>query len=86
MLKYQEIALKIEKKIHFENLEQGSRLPSLGELITQYQVSKSTIVKSLAVLENRGIIFKFKEVGFLLEKEKEKATLISWRTKDLHMI
>ncbi len=72
MLKYQEIALKIEKKIHFENLEQGSRLPSLGELITQYQVSKSTIVKSLAILENRGIIFQVQGSGIFVRKRKRK--------------
>lgn len=70
MLKYQEIALKIEEKIHQEQLEQGTRLPSLGELITHYQVSKSTIVKSLAILESRGIIFQVQGSGIFVRRRK----------------
>ncbi len=58
MLKYQQIALDIEKYIEEHQLQQGDKLPVLQTLMTRFNVSKSTITKSLDLLEKRGLCFK----------------------------
>lgn len=53
MLKYQEIANQIEEYIRVSKLEQGEKLPSLEDLITNYEVSKNTVIKALSILEKK---------------------------------
>lgn len=72
MLKYQEIAEKIEAKIHKENLTQGTRLPNLSQLIKDYEVSKSTIVKALTILESRGVIYQVQGSGIFVRRRKRQ--------------
>ncbi|CAM3300844.1 GntR family transcriptional regulator [Vagococcus fessus] len=72
MLKYQQIAQLIEQKIIEDNMGQGEKLPSLGHLIDYYQVSKSTIVKALSILENRGVIYQIQGSGIFARKRKKK--------------
>ena len=69
MLKYEKIALKIEEEIKSKNLQQGTKLPSIEELMSKYEVSKSTIVKSLSTLENRGIIFQVRGSGIFVRRK-----------------
>lgn len=66
MLKYQEVALAIEQSIRKQNLAQGTRLPSLSQLSTTYDASKTTMVKALAILEGRGIIFQVQGSGIFV--------------------
>lgn len=47
MLKYQQIAAEIETYIEEHQLQQGDKLPVLETLMAQFEVSKSTITKSL---------------------------------------
>lgn len=79
MLKYLEIAKKIEEKIQIENLPQGAKLPSFEELISTYQVSKSTITKALATLESKGSIFQVRGSGIFVRRKKRKGYI------NLHM-
>lgn len=51
MLKYQQIAAEIETYIEEHQLQQGDKLPVLETLMAQFEVSKSTITKSLELLE-----------------------------------
>ncbi|MHC5227055.1 GntR family transcriptional regulator [Enterococcus sp. LJL99] len=71
MLKYKEIALEIENHILESNLKQGTKLPKFEELIQTYQVSKSTIVKALNVLENRGVIYQIQGSGVFVRRQKK---------------
>lgn len=71
MLKYQEIAKKIEKKIISDGLAQGEKLPSLSQLIADYQVSKSTIVKALSNLEAKGVIYQVQGSGIFARRRKK---------------
>lgn len=71
MLKYKEIALEIENQILESNLKQGTKLPKFEELIQSYQVSKSTIVKALNVLENRGVIYQVQGSGVFVRRQKK---------------
>lgn len=72
MLKYQEVAQKIENKIIEENLSQGTKLPSVGELVTEYEVSKNTILQTLKVLENRGVIYQVQGSGIFVRRKRRK--------------
>lgn len=72
MLKYQQIANEIEKYIEDHNLQQGHKLPVLEALIEQYGVSKSTIIKSLDLLEKKGVVFQVRGSGIFVRRHKRK--------------
>ncbi|WP_141673503.1 GntR family transcriptional regulator, partial [Gilliamella apicola] len=58
MIKYQEVAKKIKQMIYQKQLSKGTQLANIDGLITQYQVSRSTIVKALNCLERQGVIYQ----------------------------
>ncbi|MBT2649162.1 GntR family transcriptional regulator [Bacillus sp. ISL-34] len=72
MNKYQQIAIEIEKYIEDHALQQGDKLPSLETLMTQFEVSKSTITKSLDLLEKKGIVFQVRGSGIFVRRHKRK--------------
>lgn len=72
MLKYQQIANEIEKYIETHNLQQGHKLPILETLIAQFGVSKSTITKSLDLLEKKGVVFQVRGSGIFVRRHKRK--------------
>lgn len=71
VLKYNEIATEIEQDILQRNLKQGTKLPKFEELIARYKVSKSTIVKALAILESRGVIYQVQGSGVFVRRRKK---------------
>lgn len=72
MLKYQEIAKEIEKYIEDHKLQQGEKLPVLETLMAQFEVSKSTITKSLDLLERKGVVFQVRGSGIFVRRHKRK--------------
>ncbi|MEK3646424.1 GntR family transcriptional regulator [Aeribacillus composti] len=72
MLKYQRIAMEIEKYIENHNLQQGDKLPVLETLMNQFNVSKSTITKSLDLLEKKGVVFQVRGSGIFVRRHKRK--------------
>ncbi|PFJ04279.1 GntR family transcriptional regulator [Bacillus cereus] len=72
MLKYQTIANAIEKYIEDNQLQQGSKLPNLETLMNQFGVSKSTITKSLDLLERKGVVFQVRGSGIFVRRHKRK--------------
>jgi GntR family transcriptional regulator of bglA len=72
MLKYQKIATEIEKYIEENALQQGDKLPVLEALMTRFEVSKSTITKSLDLLEKKGIVFQVRGSGIFVRRHKRK--------------
>lgn len=70
MLKYDEVATKMEAQIIADGLTQGDKLPKLTELMAKYAVSKSTIVKALAKLEQRGLIYQIQGSGVFVRRPK----------------
>lgn len=72
MLKYQQIATEIEKYIENNALQQGDKLPVLEALMAQFEVSKSTITKSLDLLEKKGAIFQVRGSGIFVRRLKRK--------------
>jgi len=72
MLKYQKIAIEIEEYIENNQLQQGNKLPVLETLMTQFDVSKSTIIKALEVLEKKGLIFQVRGSGIFVRRLRRK--------------
>ncbi|MGE6630635.1 GntR family transcriptional regulator [Bacillus sp. NPDC077027] len=72
MLKYQQIAIDIEKYIVTHELQQGDKLPVLETLMTQFSVSKSTIIKSLDLLEKKGIVYQVRGSGIFVRRHRRK--------------
>lgn len=72
MLKYQQIAAEIEKYIEDNALQQGDKLPVLETLMAQFEVSKSTITKSLDLLEKKGVVFQVRGSGIFVRRHKRK--------------
>ncbi|KKK36590.1 GntR family transcriptional regulator [Mesobacillus campisalis] len=72
MLKYQQVADEIEKYIEDHGLQQGDKLPVLESLMARFEVSKSTITKSLDLLERKGAIFQVRGSGIFVRRHKRK--------------
>lgn len=72
MLKYQQIANEIEKYIEDHALQQGDKLPILETLMAQFEASKSTITKSLDLLEKKGVVFQVRGSGIFVRRHKRK--------------
>lgn len=75
MLKYQNIAQKIYDSIYQQQLPKGSQLANIEELINQYQVSRTTIVKALARLERQGVIYQVQGSGIFVRQRKKSGYL-----------
>jgi GntR family transcriptional regulator, transcriptional regulator of bglA len=72
MLKYQQIAEEIERYIEDHGFKQGSKLPVIEALMKQYGVSKSTIIKTMELLEKKGIIFQVRGSGIFVRRQNRK--------------
>ncbi|MCM3033542.1 GntR family transcriptional regulator [Niallia sp. MER 6] len=72
MLKYQYIALEMERYITENALQQGDKLPIIETLISHYKVSKSTVIKALKLLEDKGIVFLVRGSGVFLRGQSRK--------------
>ena len=72
MLKYEEIARNIELYIREHNLRQNDKLPSTEELMNHYKVSKSTIVKALSYLQQKGMIYQLRGSGIFVRRTNRK--------------
>lgn len=68
MLKYEHIAKQLNAFIHQSNFKPGDKLPNVTQLKERYQVSKSTIIKALGLLEQDGLIYQAQGQWYLCEK------------------
>ena len=72
MLKYQLIANQIENTIYENNLPKGTKLPTVEQLASDYNVSKSTIVKALESLVLKGIVYQVQGSGIFVRRKNRK--------------
>lgn len=56
-LKYYKMHHDLEEQIHRGELRAGDRVPSENQLAAAYQVSRQTVRKALAILEQEGYIY-----------------------------
>lgn len=75
MLKYQDVALRIKHMIYQQELPKGTQLANIEELIHQYQVSRSTIIKALDRLERHGVIYQVQGSGIFVRQRKKSGYL-----------
>ncbi|GAA5110425.1 GntR family transcriptional regulator [Orbus sasakiae] len=75
MLKYQDVALRIKHMIYQQELPKGTQLANIEELINQYQVSRSTIIKALDRLERHGVIYQVQGSGIFVRQRKKSGYL-----------
>ena len=68
MLKYQIIANEIENNIYSNDLPQGTKLPTVEALASEYKVSKSTIVKAIESLVSRKIVYQLQGSGIFVRR------------------
>ena len=68
MLKYQIIANEIEDNIYSNDLPQGTKLPTVENLASEYKVSKSTIVKDIESLVSKGIVYQLQGSGIFVRR------------------
>ncbi|KXA38535.1 UbiC transcription regulator-associated domain protein [Staphylococcus lugdunensis] len=81
MLKYEHVAHEITAAIANGKYKVGDKLPSLAELKIAYQVSKSTIVKALELLEKDGIIYQTRGSGIYVRNSKKSGYINLLKTK-----
>ncbi|WP_297077533.1 GntR family transcriptional regulator [uncultured Enterococcus sp.] len=72
MPKYIEIAQAIERSIKEQDLLQGTRLANITTLTKEYDVSKNTILKTLQLLEERGVIYQVQGSGIFVRRKKRR--------------
>lgn len=72
MLKYEYIAKEIMNLIEDKDLRQGDKLPSLDELVTQFEVSKNTVIKALDELQSHGLIYQVRGSGIFVRGRRQK--------------
>ena len=66
-LKYYKMHHDLEEQIHRGELRAGDRVPSENQLAAVYQVSRQTVRKALAILEQEGYIYAIGRQDFLIK-------------------
>lgn len=70
MLKYEKIAHQLNQYIVEGHFQAGDKLPNVESLRVKYNVSKSTIIKALEVLEKKGFIYQARGSGIFVRNKK----------------
>lgn len=86
MVKYQHIAEAIEVKITKKEPYYKEKLPVLESLMATYEVSKSTIIKSLAILEEKGLIYQIRGSGIYVRKPKRQSGYLKYPQQVLNEV
>ncbi|OEK80306.1 GntR family transcriptional regulator [Staphylococcus equorum] len=75
MLKYEQIAQQMNEYIESGQFQAGDKLPSVEALKIKYNVSKSTIIKALEILEKQGNIYQARGSGIYVRNKKRDGYL-----------
>ena len=70
MFKYQEVSLQIRQQIEEGIYKKGDRLPSIREMIQQYECNKDTILKALHLLKEESLIYPVEKSGYYVLKNR----------------
>ena len=70
MFKYQEVSLQIRQQIEEGIYKKGDRLPSIREMIQQYDCNKDTILKALYLLKEESLIYPVEKSGYYVLKNR----------------
>lgn len=81
MLKYERITQEITNAISNNEYKVGDKLPSVEQLKSQYQVSKSTIIKALGMLQKDGMIYQTQGSGIYVRNKNKSGYINLLKTK-----
>ena len=70
MFKYQEVSLQIRRQIEEGIYKKGDRLPSIRDMIQQYDCNKDTILKALHLLKEESLIYPVEKSGYYVLKNR----------------
>lgn len=65
---YIQICEMLQKRILEGQLEPEARIPAVRDLSVELEVNPNTVVKSFTQLEEEGIIYKKRGLGYFVEK------------------
>ena len=71
MKKYKQLFKQLERDILIEKYQLGDFLPSEHQLMEIYQVSRDTVRKALALLQEEGLIEKVRGQGSKVVKQEQ---------------
>ncbi len=80
MYKYMQLATIIESKIESGEIMQGQKLESIRELSKKYSYNKSTVIKALDSLIEKGIIYSMPQSGYYaaIKDRTPKDTIVDY--------
>ena len=72
---YLQVADFVCEKVLTGNWKDGDKLPSVKELSLMTSVNPNTVIKSLAYLQDHGIVNTQRGVGYFLESKAHQCTM-----------
>jgi len=78
---YAQIAEYVGDNVLRKNWEADYRLPSIREMAVALEVNPNTVARTYAYLEEQGIIYTQRGIGYFVAKDAYKRVL-AWRKKD----
>lgn len=80
LLKEEEISREIERRIEYEQLREGDKIPSERELAEEFGVQRGTVRCALEVLLNKGVIIKRPRQGHFVAPRRIEINLNNLRS------
>lgn len=78
---YIQIADSLCEDILLGRVKQGDRIPSVRDMAVQYEVNPNTVQRTFTFLQDMGIIYNQRGIGYFLAEEAYEKTL-SLKRKD----
>jgi DNA-binding transcriptional regulator YhcF (GntR family) len=72
---YEQIASSIQENILDEVWKSGDRIPSVRETAGKIQVNPNTVMRTYSLLQDEGIIFNKRGIGFFISEDAVQKTI-----------
>ncbi len=72
---YEQIASSIQENILDEVWKSGDRIPSVRETAGKIQVNPNTVMRTYSLLQDEGIIFNKRGIGFFVSDDAVQKTI-----------
>lgn len=72
---YEQIANSIQENILDEVWKSGDRIPSVRETAGKIQVNPNTVMRTYSLLQDEGIIFNKRGIGFFISEDAVQKTI-----------
>ena len=72
MIKYKVIAEEIERRIRQKVYEVNTKLPTVDQLMIDFEASRNTIRKAIEILSLRGLVYQVQGSGIYIRKAEQE--------------